>query len=250
MALFDQHLEKVDNFLARKRSEGSVTSYAHDKKTGWPASKGGNLVLSQDAAVELGNPSQGSTSFLMWKDVNSRENNSRITIIGPDLQELKGKSIPFGKMVIVNGDGFDEENSYDRYRQLDLMRYDVNLEGYMMRGASQFQREWSRVSKTAVSNGFSFKTLGGALIDKLVTLSFVHSVEVIFLTAGQKDVVEMGELSTRVYRVISAMNKMAEELSCDCSSCDYSDVCSEVEELRSMRRSTGGKGDGNHAYAS
>jgi CO dehydrogenase/acetyl-CoA synthase beta subunit len=252
MALFDQHLEEVNAYLERKRSEGNVTAFARQVKTDWPVSKTGNLVLSQDAAVELGNPSQGSTSFLLWKNASSsnnkkQESKNQITIVGPDLPELEGQSVPFGKIVIVEGVGFDEENSYDRYRQLDLLRYDIHLKGYMMRGASQFQREWSRVSKDVISKGFSFKNLGSALIDKFMELSYVRSVEVVFITAGQKDIMEMGAVSNKVYRIISAMNKMAEELSCDCGSCDYSDVCSEVEELRTMRHSEKKEGAAKHA---
>lgn len=249
MALFDQHLKAVNAYLEHKRSEGNTTSFAYQKKMDWPISKSGNLILSQDMAVELGNPGQGSTSFLLWKDMlpQNQKHENQITIVGPDLPELEGQSVPFGKIVIIGGDGFDEENSYERYRQLDLVRYDVQLKGYMMRGASQFQREWSRVSKDALSNGFSFKNLGAALIDKFMGLSFVHSVEVIFITIGQKDIAQMGAVSNKVYRIIRAMNKMVEELSCDCGSCDYSDVCSEVEELRSMRRSIKKEGAVTHA---
>jgi CO dehydrogenase/acetyl-CoA synthase beta subunit len=247
MALFDQHLEEVSAFLERKHSKGNSIAFAHQAKTDWPMSKGGNLVLSQDAAVELGNPGQGSTSFLLWKDVSSQKHKNQITIVGPDLPELAGQSVPFGKIVIIGGDGFDEENSYERHRQLDLVRYDINLQGYMMRGTSQFRQEWSRVSKEAIAKGFSFKILGGALIDKFMELSFVRSVEVIFITANQKDIAQMGAVSSKAFRIISAMNKMVEELSCDCGSCDYSDVCSEVEELRSMRRSTNKKGAAKHA---
>ncbi len=247
MALFDQHLEEVSAFLERKHSKGNSIAFAHQAKTDWPMSKGGNLVLSQDAAVELGNPGQGSTSFLLWKNVSPQKHKNQVTIVGPDLPELAGQSVPFGKIVIIGGDGFDEENSYERHRLLDLVRYDINLQGYMMRGTSQFRQEWSRVSKEAIAKGFSFKILGGALIDKFMEFSFVRSVEVIFITANQKDIVEMSVVSSKAFRIISAMNKMAEELSCDCGSCDYSDVCSEVEELRSMRRSTNKKGAAKHA---
>jgi CO dehydrogenase/acetyl-CoA synthase beta subunit len=220
-------------------------------------SKTGNLVLSQDAAVELGNPGQGSTSYLLWKNVSSQkhknqehkkqQNKNQITIVGPDLPELAGQSVPFGKIVIIGGDGFDEENSYERHRQLDLVRYEINLQGYMMRGTSQFRQEWSRVSKEAIAKGLSFKILGGALIDKFMELSFVRSVEVIFITANQKDIVEMSVVSSKAFRIISAMNKMVAEISFDCDSCDYLDVCSEVEELRSMRHSTMKKGAAQHA---
>jgi hypothetical protein len=32
------------------------------------------------------------------------------------------------------------------------------------------------------------------------------------------------------------MNKMATELSFDCDSCDYTEICAEVEGLRSMHK--------------
>ena len=38
------------------------------------------------------------------------------------------------------------------------------------------------------------------------------------------------------------MNKMARELSFDCGTCDFTDVCGGVSELRSMRDSLRGKG--------
>jgi CO dehydrogenase/acetyl-CoA synthase beta subunit len=107
----------------------------------------------------------------------------------------------------------------------------------MMRGVSQQQREWSRVSKEAVSNGFSFKHLGGALIDKFSQMPYVRSVETIFITSGKEDVLEMQAVSNGVVQLINAMNKMAEEMSFDCDTCEYNDVCGDVEELRSMRDS-------------
>jgi CO dehydrogenase/acetyl-CoA synthase beta subunit len=100
---------------------------------------------------------------------------------------------------------------------------------------SQYQREWSRISHKALENNFSFRTLGGALIDRFLELDFVRSVEVIFITASREDVLEMQSISNQVLRIIRAMNKMAEELSFDCDTCEFSEVCDDVAELRSMR---------------
>jgi CO dehydrogenase/acetyl-CoA synthase beta subunit len=242
MGLFDRHYDEITTYLAQKRDEGRVTEFVHQGKTHWPSSKTRNLVLGQDTAIELGNPKDVSTACLLWMNDPGKVNNGRITVVGPDIPQLKEKHISFGKVVIVGGKDFNEENSYHRYREMEHLRYDIHLEGYMMRGVSQYQREWSRISKTAINNGFSFRMLGGALIDKFSELKYVRAVEIIFITFGKDDVLAMKNISDNVTKIIGAMNKMAEEMSFDCDTCEYTDVCSDVEELRSMRRSNKSKG--------
>jgi len=243
MGLFDKQDGEIRNYLAREQRNGKVTEFTHKGTTNWPISKNRNLVLKQDTAVELGK--DASTSFLIWSNEPDKIGNGRITIVGPDLPQVKADQVPFGKIVMVGGDDFNEENSYDRYRALDQVRHNIHLKGYMMRGVSQYQREWSRVSKEAIDNGFSFRVLGGALIDKFSELDFVRSVEVIFITTGRDDVLEMKAVSDQAIRFIGAMNKMAEELSLDCDTCEFTEVCSDVEELRSMRKSHGKRGAAN-----
>lgn len=238
LGLFDAHLSEIATFLDQRQRDGKVSTFYHREKISWPEARNRNLVLGQDTAVELGNPQDESTSFLLWGDPGNVKN-GRITIVGPDLSEVENGRISFGKIVIVGGQGFTPENSYQRYRQLDQVRYDIHLQGYMMRGVSQYGREWSRVSREARDNGFSLKILGGTLVDRFLTLDFVQAVEVIFVTAGKEDVLAMKVISEKAARIIAAMNKMAEELSFDCDTCEYSDVCSEVAELRSMRRNQG-----------
>lgn len=247
MGLFDNYIQEIRTFLEQKKAEGRVTQSIHHGLTNWPLSKNRNLVLGQDTAVELGNPKTASTSFLLWGNIKDGMKNQQITLVGPDLEQVKEKQISFGKIVLIGGDDFNEDNNYDRYRELSQVRYDIHLKGYMMRGASQFQREWSRVSKEAVKNGFSFNVLGGALMDKFLQLSFVRSVEVIFLTSGKKDVRQMSRISDNTMKIIGAMNKMAGEMSFDCDACEYTDVCSDVAELRSMRKSNKNKGAATHA---
>jgi CO dehydrogenase/acetyl-CoA synthase beta subunit len=235
MGLFDTHYKEITAFLDRRRSEGKVSEFLHNGRTDWPTEKNRNLVLGQDTAVELGNPKDASTSFLLWVNEPDKIKNDRITIVGPDLTRLSGKQVSFGKIVIVDASDFDEDNTYDRYREMELLRYDIHLKGYMMRGVSQQQREWSRVSNDAISSGFSFKHLGGALIDQFSQMPYVRSVETIFITSSKEDVLEMQKISNSIGHLISAMNKMTEEMSFDCDTCDYNDVCGDVEELRSMR---------------
>ncbi|MBU2646950.1 hypothetical protein KKI24_19740 [bacterium] len=247
MGLFDKQVTAFRRFLDDKRRQGIVSEFPEVNDASWPSDRNRNLVLSHDTAVELGNPRDASTSFLMWVNEPEKVNNRQITIVGPDLPELSGRQVSFGKIVIVGAADFDADNSYDRYRELELLRYDIHLKGYMMRGVSQQQREWSRVSVDAVSGGFSFKHLGQALIAEFSQISYVRSVETVFITASREAVLETKAIADDVFRLISAMNKMTEELSFDCDSCDYNDVCGDVAELRSMRKSIKNKERETHA---
>ncbi|NOY68773.1 MAG: hypothetical protein GXP53_04680 [Deltaproteobacteria bacterium] len=240
MGLFDKDYNAITAFLDRKRNTGNVSEFIHtihNGQTKWPTEKNRNLVLGPDTAVELGNPKDASTSFLLWVNQPDKIKDGRITVVGPDLPLLNGQRVSFGKVVIVDASDFDADNSYDRFREMELLRYDIHLKGYMMRGVSQQQREWSRVSTDAINNGFSFKNLGGALIEKFSALDYVRSTETIFITSSKEDVLEMQNISNNVIQLINAMHKMAEEMSFDCDTCDYNDVCGDVAELRAMRKS-------------
>lgn len=247
MGLFDKDYNKITAFLNRKRNQGNVSGFIHNGQTKWPTEKNRNLVLGPDTAVELGNPKDASTSFLLWVNQPDKIKNGRITVVGPDLPLLNGQRVSFGKVVIVDASDFDADNSYDRFREMELLRYDIHLKGYMMRGVSQQQREWSRVSLDAINNGFSFKYLGAALIDRFSQMPYIRSVETLFITSSRKDVLEIKTISEHVTTLISAMNKMAKEMSFDCNTCDYNDVCGDVAELRAMKKSLAKKGISSNA---
>ncbi len=245
MGLFDKQYGEIINYLEARRSSGLIKESSFIKNVEWPSANKRNLVLAQDTAVELGNPAKESTAFLIWVDDPDKVKDGRISLVGPDFSECKGRSIPFGKVVIAGGKGFNEENSYVRYREMDALRYCSDLKGYMMKAASQYQREWSRVSQEALSRGFSVGTLGSALLNSFKNLEFVETCEVIFVTSAEEDVSELKGISKAVMQITGAMNKMLEELSFDCDTCEYVDVCSDVLELKKMKDSAKRKMNNN-----
>ncbi|MBP7582700.1 MAG: hypothetical protein KBA61_01620 [Spirochaetes bacterium] len=240
MNLFDDTILQLRTFL--KEREGMLRT-VQASSANWPAGERGNIVLGTDTGVELGNPRDESASFMAWTEKAGAIRDGAVHIIGPDVPEASGKNLPFGKVVLLGVEGMDEENCYERHRALELVRYDLNLKGYMMRAVSQYLREWSRVSREAVAGGFSFATLAGALAGMYRKIEYVKAVEFVFVTSSAADVRSLGETGGRVERLIGAMNKMAKEMSFDCGTCDFTDVCSEVEDLRNMRKNLGGDAD-------
>lgn len=235
--MFDSEIKEIKSFLKFKNHNRELTCFDYDKTCSWPSGEGRNIIFKEDTGLEIGNPQAGSVSFLLWSDNLDMIDNGRISVIGPDISEASSSDLPFCKIVIAGVEGFNKDNTFKRYRDLEAIRYDIDLKGYMMKGTSQYQREWSRISKEAISNGFSFKHLGNALIEKFRETDYVTSVEIIFVTTSSKDVSELGDIAIRVGRIINAMNKMLEEMSLDCEACEYLDVCDQVRELKEMKES-------------
>ncbi len=235
--MFDNEIKEIQSFLKRKNDETKITCFNFEKSVSWPSGEGRNIIFKEDVGVEIGNPQIGSVSFLLWSDNIDLINDGKISVVGPDISEAPSFDLPFCKIVIAGVEGFNKDNTFKRYRELEAIRYDVDLKGYMMKGMSQYQREWSRISKEAILNGFSFKHLGNALIEKFSEIDYVTSVETVFVTSSSKDVNELSDIAIRIGRIINAMNKMLEEMSLDCEACEYIDVCDQVRELKEMKES-------------
>ncbi|MFY9398359.1 MAG: hypothetical protein WAR22_08355 [Desulfomonilia bacterium] len=201
----------------------------------WPKGGNRNIVLNQDLGLELGSPQQESVSCLLWTEDLSLVNDRLITLAGPDFPESKGKSLPFGKVVLAGVEGFNEDNAYERHKEMDFLRYDIDLKGFMLRAVSQYMREWCRISTWAIDNGLNAHILGYAHMEQFASLPYVRSVEIFYLTASSSGVQRLREITLPAEKTIAAMNKMASEMDFDCESCDYREVCDEVDDLKAMR---------------
>ncbi|MCP4693099.1 MAG: hypothetical protein GY859_33965 [Desulfobacterales bacterium] len=237
MRLFDDIIGEIKTLAARERFAAQTRRLEGRGTIPWPEAGRNNVILTRDVGVELGNPGVESMCFFTWTGTRSLVEDGAVTLIGPDIPEASDSSLPLGKVVLIGGEGFDADNAYDRFREMDLAPLDLSLDGYMVRAVSRQMREWSRISREALAGGFNFSILGGALIDQLKKNDYVDSVEVMFITSSEEDVREFGQVGQKARRYIDAMRKMAEEVSFDCSSCDYQDVCDEVDELKAMRDS-------------
>ncbi len=60
------------------------------------------IILRDDTFVELGNPIAGSAAMVLWSDDSSLVVDGRITLVGPDVPESEGESLPFGQVLLVH----------------------------------------------------------------------------------------------------------------------------------------------------
>lgn len=172
----------------------------------------------------------------MWTDSLDMIRDGLTTVIGPELNRLEPGKAPLGKITLLGVHGFSEENAYERFLEMDLIRTKLSLEGYMLRAVPQHNREWSRISREAMNKGFSLNILGNELVRDYRKLVYVDAVEVIFITSSVQYIQRLRPISEKVSHVISAMKNIFDDLEFDCAECDYSNVCNEVDGLREMHK--------------
>jgi len=235
MQLFEGIVRELRAYVDGVRASRGLREVRCPEAAAWPAGRRGNVVLEPDTAVELGSPKDASVAFLVLTTELSLVRDAYVTLVGPDVGESLGRHLPFGKVVMLGVTGVTEEECYERHREIDRVRYDLNLSGYMMRAASQHGREWSRVSRQAVETGFSLITLGSALIRLYRSMPRVACAEILLVTSPAEDVRALETIGRKASRQIEAMSKMATEVSRECDACGFSDVCSQVDGLRAMR---------------
>jgi CO dehydrogenase/acetyl-CoA synthase beta subunit len=207
-----------------------------------------NIILKEDTAVELGNPSVASCAFVLWTPDRSLVRDGRITLVGPDIPESVGESLPFAQVLLVAGAGLKEHHHlvFEQHHALASQ-----IEGYMVRLAPQQQRMWTRVSRDVVRRGFSFATLGQAIMVIYKSrLPAIDAVEVLFITSSAKDVQGLEPLASDVRKARAAAlsrrfsRKDDGSYECtssytDCTVCPDQDTCDDIRDLIRLRQKKG-----------
>lgn len=230
MALFIAQVESVQRFVDRQKRLGTVRILTSNRDRPWPAES--TLVLEEEMGLELGNPRDGSLHCLLVAP-RPFSGADGVLLIGPEIGELGGRSAPLAQIITVAGDFADE---YAGYRELRDIVYDTKLRGLMTRMMPSRGAVWLRISRQALQRKFSLADLGAALHANLKAAPGVEAAQILFVTSGREDLVALDEPCLEARRIIAAMVKMSEEMDFDCASCEYSDVCETVIDLRNFRR--------------
>ena len=233
--LFIQHIVgEIRDFIENRSNKKILNA----EKSSWPRADARDMIFQDQTKLELGHPSKESVSFLICAEEEDLVRDGRITCIGPDISDTKEKHLPFGKILITHGHGFNETNRRERYRTLAMAKYDLSLKGYMARNVPQNFAEWCRISKDAVSNGFSFTILGNASITKIKELDFITSAEIVYVTSSKEDVKIVKEFANRHEKFLRSLVKRNDGVVMNCKSCGYHEVCDEASELKKLRKKT------------
>ena len=251
MALFDAYIKKLADYQQELRAKGRQVREIYcptevsELTKGLPVRVGsqdsGGIILRGDTFLELGNPDAGSCAFLMWTDKPPLIQDGKITLIGPDIPESPGASLPFGQVLMVGGAGLGEEE----HALLEGNQFIADqIEGYMIKSVSQLM--WSRVSRDAAGKGFNFETLGRALMAIFKSsVPKIEAMEVIFVTSSKEDLQLLDKISEQIREISYNITKeiwkaKGYDIECtqlwDCESCPDSSVCDEIKEMVNVRK--------------
>ena len=229
MGLFDQPLADVRSWLDRQQSGGEARRL--DPVAHLPWASRPPVVLSDATRLELGNPSVASCSMALW-GASDDVADEQITLVGPDFTQAGRPSLPLAQVVIVAG---RIEDQLECFRSLREAVYGLRLEGVSMRNHPATQRLWYRAGQDAMDLGFCAAMLGSALLERCRELPFVERAEVVLVTASREVVMSLVPTAELAADIGAALIQMSEEMSFDCDTCDYTDVCDQIDELRALR---------------
>jgi CO dehydrogenase/acetyl-CoA synthase beta subunit len=252
VSILDVYVAKVHEYIDDMRGKGrpvtetDCPSSVGELQEGLPIRTGpgasSGLILRGDAFVELGNPAAGSCSFILWTDSVSPIRDGRITLIGPDIQESPGASLPFGQILMVGGAELTEKDQ----DALDHSQYVADqIEGYMIRSMPELI--WSRVSREVGEKGFDLGMLGRALMALFKSeVPKIETMEIVFVTSDKEDLKPLEDISAQVRKIARSIlveNWKARgfdlyecTLGWDCNACPDQPVCDEIKEFIQVRK--------------
>ena len=198
-----------------------------------------DIILRGETFAELGNPLAGSCAFVLWTDSPSLINDGKITLIGPDIPESAGASLPFGQVLLIGGKELQDQ---DHESLLQFQYVSDQIEGYMIKSAPD--RVWTRVGKKAAEKGFDFETLGKALMGICKSEEpRVEAMEILFVTSSKEDVNQLDSLAVQINKISRDIIKenwkvRGYDIECasDCSSCGEKVVCDNIKDVIAVRK--------------
>lgn len=252
MSVFDSFIPKIYGYMeSLRRQDRPARVWDHGGSVdellkGLPVSVGPRanpgLILLGETFVDLGHPEAGSCAFVLWSEDKERIRDGRVTLIGPDIPEARGGSLPLGQIVLLAGSELTQSDQ----RRLDNAQYISNqIEGYMIRSVSQLI--WSRVSMEAGEKGFCFDYLGRAIMAVIKTeLPKVEAAEILFVTTGKDDLAPLEDLSEQVRSIARKLlsddwkakgfNIYECTLGWDCNVCPDQEVCDDIRDIINIRK--------------
>jgi hypothetical protein len=194
-----------------------------------------SVIFLSDTAFELGGNQKPCVSSLA---VSSDMTFSNLVYLqGNDLNEIKSDS-PFGKFVFIQVDDFpDEQETFNKIKELEALRYHLSVDGFMTRASALNMREQIRVSKKMIKSNVTFGDYGDALLKEYLNFPYVKSAEIYFIT-NYDDFEYLNSVAKKINRTTSALNHIFDNVMFDCSTCNLKEICDEVDGLKELHLKT------------
>lgn len=194
-----------------------------------------SVIFLSDSAFELGGNNKPCVSSLaVSSDI---EFTNSVKLLGNDLDKIQSDS-PFAKFVFVQIEDFEnEQDTFNKIKELEALRYHLNVDGFMTRASALNMREQVRVSKKAIKSGVKFADYGQTLLNEYLKFSYVKSAEIYFIT-NYDDFEKLNSVAKKISQTTSALNHIFDNVMFDCSTCNLKEICDEVDGLKELHLKT------------
>jgi len=145
----------------------------------------GERIRREDMYVELGGPKQETKFELVRVKGLSEVEDGKITVVGPDIKDMKeGSSHPFGIYIEVAGKGVEEE--LEGVIERRIHEYCNFIEGFMH--LNQRYDIWLRLNKKSFGKGLNSFNLIGKVLQRLFKseLPFIEKIQITFITVPER----------------------------------------------------------------
>ncbi len=222
-------------------------AWDYNERDCWHDIGSNELVLTRDAAFELGAAGKGSANYVLFTSSGELVNKDQVLLYGPDLKDIRG-DVDFARIVLLRVGVLsdDDEQVFRILKDIEFAKYHVYPEGYMVRMSPENYREQVRVSKQALKKGVSFRSIGASYIKAYKKDPNVLNATVIFSTLPGLDYATMKDYAKKASDMTNTLTHILEGLPTDCSICALKDVCDEVEGMKELHFGVGAKGAGKH----
>ncbi len=194
-----------------------------------------SVIFLSDSAFELGGSQKSCVSSLAISS-DMKFSNS-VHLLGDDLNQIKSDS-PFGKFVFIQIEDFEnEQDTFNKIKELEALRYHLNVDGFMTRASALNMREQIRVSKKAIKSGVTFADYGRTLLNEFLKFDYVKSAEMYFVT-DSIDFEKLDSVAKKISQTTSALNHIFDNVMFDCSTCNLKEICDEVDGLKELHLKT------------
>lgn len=196
--------------------------------------KESQVILLKETACELGGRGKKSAAYTCISSTPGIVGESGTYLYGPDVGSINSP-LSYARITFVETEDIGEEDeAYHACKDIELLKYGVYPEGFMIRASAMDEREQVRVSKQAVREGLSFEKIGNLFIRKYLEHPRVKAVQVLFLTGDDVDYDRLSQYARKNKMIVKALNKIMEKADAQCGTCNLKEICDEVEGLRKM----------------
>jgi len=237
-----KNLENNNENIKIYNAPQNLLEYLINTRIGVKLDSSKEIILEKETQIELGGINNYSTSVIYPISDKNCIQDGKISLIGPDIQEIQENNIDFGQIIIVAG----EKISKSHYTNIQRLQFiSDSIEGFMIRSIPR--RFWCRISKEVIEKGFSFKILGNSMIYlfKQQFPAIIEAVEIIFISKNKQNIQKFEPVISKIRDIYKKnwkkkIEEWKKKVDCNydwvCDVCPYNKTCYNISDIYELRK--------------